>query len=428
MHAEAACVARSGALAPGARGAAGDRWPSWPGPTRSSSASLRPCACPGDPDRAPRARPRAGSGILANREPEQRAARREAPPVDGVALATFHRAKGLEWPTVFVVGASEGFVPHAAATSAAALDEERRLLYVALTRAERRLIVTWAERRDADEPSLGARDAGAPASSTASKSQLRAGGRPQPAAVAVLRRSASAQSGAIRVPASRSRRGGQPEGRLIASGASGEVDDDRSVVGGLDALARVSVDEGADRPGGEQPRRRGSDRSACRDPCGRPRLGSPTMRRPPRQGGTAGRRLRSPPPPGLRSPHARVRSRGSSPRGRCTSQTSSSYGATLKSPRTATWPRAVKTLQEVVQAPEPAQLGRIVLRVERAAVRDVGAHDPRAAAGRADEPGSELVLVCPEAQRHVLDAHTAHDGHAVPAPLAVVDRLVAERR
>jgi DNA helicase-2/ATP-dependent DNA helicase PcrA len=82
-------------------------------------------------------------------------ARRSAPerPVDAVVLATFHRAKGLEWPTVFVVGASEGFVPHAAATSTEALDEERRLLYVAFTRAERRLIATWAERRDADEPS-----------------------------------------------------------------------------------------------------------------------------------------------------------------------------------------------------------------------------------------------------------------------------------
>ena len=70
---------------------------------------------------------------------------------DAVALATFHRAKGLEWPYVFVVGASEGFVPHAAADTGAALDEERRLLYVALTRAERELVVSWARRRDGNE-------------------------------------------------------------------------------------------------------------------------------------------------------------------------------------------------------------------------------------------------------------------------------------
>ncbi len=78
----------------------------------------------------------------------------EAPPrSDAVALGTFHRAKGLEWPTVFVVGAADGMVPHAAASSPEAMDEERRLLHVALTRAERDLVVTWAARRDGDESS-----------------------------------------------------------------------------------------------------------------------------------------------------------------------------------------------------------------------------------------------------------------------------------
>jgi DNA helicase-2/ATP-dependent DNA helicase PcrA len=62
---------------------------------------------------------------------------------DGVALATFHAAKGLEWPVVIVAGARRGLVPHAGATSAPARAEERRLLYVALTRAERELHVTW---------------------------------------------------------------------------------------------------------------------------------------------------------------------------------------------------------------------------------------------------------------------------------------------
>jgi len=62
----------------------------------------------------------------------------------GVELATFHRAKGLEWDTVWVVGAEEGVVPIASAVSPAALAEEQRLLYVALTRAGDELAVSWA--------------------------------------------------------------------------------------------------------------------------------------------------------------------------------------------------------------------------------------------------------------------------------------------
>ncbi len=69
----------------------------------------------------------------------------EPAPQDGVALATFHRAKGLEWPIVFVVGLREGLMPIAAARTAAALAEERRLLYVALTRARDHLSCSWSE-------------------------------------------------------------------------------------------------------------------------------------------------------------------------------------------------------------------------------------------------------------------------------------------
>ncbi|HEY5110472.1 MAG TPA: ATP-dependent helicase, partial [Acidimicrobiales bacterium] len=68
-------------------------------------------------------------------------------PGGGVELATFHRAKGLEWEAVAVVGLEEGFVPIVHATTPAALDEERRLLYVALTRAERVLECSWARSR-----------------------------------------------------------------------------------------------------------------------------------------------------------------------------------------------------------------------------------------------------------------------------------------
>jgi DNA helicase-2/ATP-dependent DNA helicase PcrA len=66
---------------------------------------------------------------------------------DAVEVATFHRAKGLEWTTVFVAGLEKGLVPIGHATTNAAEAEERRLLYVALTRARERLTCTWAERR-----------------------------------------------------------------------------------------------------------------------------------------------------------------------------------------------------------------------------------------------------------------------------------------
>jgi len=68
-------------------------------------------------------------------------------PTDAVEVATFHAAKGLEWPTVHVAGLEQGFVPIAHAKGADARDEERRLLYVALTRAEDRLFCTWADQR-----------------------------------------------------------------------------------------------------------------------------------------------------------------------------------------------------------------------------------------------------------------------------------------
>ena len=61
---------------------------------------------------------------------------------------TFHAAKGLEWPIVHIVGMEDGFVPIAHARSPADLAEERRLLHVAVTRAEQELHVLWCDRRD----------------------------------------------------------------------------------------------------------------------------------------------------------------------------------------------------------------------------------------------------------------------------------------
>jgi len=63
---------------------------------------------------------------------------------DAVALSTIHAAKGLEWPAVFVVACEEGALPHARTDD---LPEERRLAYVALTRARDRLVLTRAEER-----------------------------------------------------------------------------------------------------------------------------------------------------------------------------------------------------------------------------------------------------------------------------------------
>jgi len=70
---------------------------------------------------------------------------------DAVSLLTFHAAKGREWFAVFVVGAEEGLIPHSSAVTAAALHEEARLFYVALTRAEQHLVITHAAVRSGRE-------------------------------------------------------------------------------------------------------------------------------------------------------------------------------------------------------------------------------------------------------------------------------------
>ena len=67
---------------------------------------------------------------------------------DGVDLMTFHAAKGLEWHTVHLVGLEDGFVPVTHARAAEARAEERRLLHVAVTRAEQELHVLWCDRRE----------------------------------------------------------------------------------------------------------------------------------------------------------------------------------------------------------------------------------------------------------------------------------------
>jgi DNA helicase-2/ATP-dependent DNA helicase PcrA len=61
-----------------------------------------------------------------------------------VTLMTLHNAKGLEYGIVFIIGCEEGVFPHSRALDEGGLEEERRLCYVGITRAQRDLYLTWA--------------------------------------------------------------------------------------------------------------------------------------------------------------------------------------------------------------------------------------------------------------------------------------------
>ncbi|CAN5270925.1 ATP-dependent DNA helicase UvrD2 [soil metagenome] len=77
-------------------------------------------------------------------ELNERAAVQHEPTMSTVTLATLHSAKGLEWESVHLAGLSEGYLPITYATDEDAIEEERRLLYVGITRARRRLALSWA--------------------------------------------------------------------------------------------------------------------------------------------------------------------------------------------------------------------------------------------------------------------------------------------
>jgi len=122
------------AEAPTARGQARDRW-------ESLQALVSQAAAHEASEVAPTL-----AGFVA--ELDRRAHEQHAPVAEGVTLATLHAAKGLEWDAVFLCGLQEGSMPITYAEGPAAVEEERRLLYVGITRAREHLWLSWALARN----------------------------------------------------------------------------------------------------------------------------------------------------------------------------------------------------------------------------------------------------------------------------------------
>jgi len=118
---------------PAARGAVRERWESL-------------AAIAGLADEMSAARPAATLAEFAA-ELAERAETGHAPVAAAVTLATMHAAKGLEWDAVLLPGLTEGIMPIVHARTAEAVEEERRLLYVAVTRARVHLALSWAPAR-----------------------------------------------------------------------------------------------------------------------------------------------------------------------------------------------------------------------------------------------------------------------------------------
>jgi DNA helicase-2/ATP-dependent DNA helicase PcrA len=90
-------------------------------------------------------------------ELDERQRSQHEPTKEAVTLTTIHAAKGLEWQAVYVFGLTEGYLPIAYAQAASEIEEERRLLYVAVTRAQQQLSLSYAQRDAAGRPSSPSR-------------------------------------------------------------------------------------------------------------------------------------------------------------------------------------------------------------------------------------------------------------------------------
>lgn len=119
---------------PQGQGSARERWESW-----SALAGLG--------DEFVRTHPDATTRDLAA-ELDARAHAQHAPVGQGVTLSTLHAAKGLEWDAVAIVGAHEGTLPFVLASTPEQIAEERRLLYVGVTRAREHLRLSWSTTRN----------------------------------------------------------------------------------------------------------------------------------------------------------------------------------------------------------------------------------------------------------------------------------------
>lgn len=115
---------------PGGRGSARDRWESLEALAQLSADFFA-------------AHPGAGLADL-SAELAVRSSLGHAPAMAGVTLASLHSAKGLEWRAVFLAGLTDGTLPIVYAQTDEAIEEERRLLYVGITRARERLFLSWA--------------------------------------------------------------------------------------------------------------------------------------------------------------------------------------------------------------------------------------------------------------------------------------------
>jgi len=120
---------------PGGRGSARERWESLEALAQLASSFFA-------------AHPAASLDDL-SAELSVRSAIGHAPAMAGITLASLHAAKGLEWQAVFLAGLTDGTVPIIYAQTDEAIEEERRLLYVGITRARERLHLSWSLARSA---------------------------------------------------------------------------------------------------------------------------------------------------------------------------------------------------------------------------------------------------------------------------------------